>query len=249
MTRLLALRERLAPQITRAGGELRIGLFTGRSPVTDVEARRREVQDGIARAPWLRELFPFDSTTLAVLNRAAARAGTDARDATRLAADERLRAPQLHQKTQLIARPGAIAALLRQPGWDDVVARAMESQSNAAARLADQLGAVTADVDSLAPRRTDAILTGYDRSLSEAQRKAVSFYFSLGSQNMDPRGLMQDGEVSVIVSGPHAATGFVDLYYLMARTTWLESKAQLDRLLPEPRGLMGRVGRMIRALL
>src|SRR5206468_11207085 len=117
------------------------------------------------------------------------------------------------------------------------------------ARLADQLGAVTADVDSLVPRRTDAILTGYVRSLSEAERKAVSFYFSVGSQNMDPRGLMQDGEVSVIVSGPHAAAGFVDLYYLMARTTWLERKAQLDGLLPEPRGLMARVGRMIRALL
>jgi hypothetical protein len=249
MSRLLALQGRLHAQIERTGGELRIGLFTARAPITDVAGRLREVREGVARAPWIRELFPFDSATLAVLNRAESNTRASAQDATRMATDERPRAPQLHQKTQLIARPGAIGALLRQRGWEDVVARSIETQSGETAKFADQLGFRTPDVDTLATRSTDAIFTGYERSLSQAERRAVSFYFSLGSQNMDPRGLMQDGEASVVVSGVHAAAGFVDLYYLMARSTWIERKQELDRLVPEPRGLMQWLGRIMRALL
>ena len=77
----------------------------------------------------------------------------------------------------------------------------------------------------------------------------MSFYFSLGSQNQDPRGIMQDGEASVIVSGLHAATGLVDLYYIMARSTWIQERAQLEELLPRPRGLKARIARIIRLVL
>jgi hypothetical protein len=173
----------------------------------------------------------------------------DGKGATELARDERPRAPQLHQKTQLIARPGAIAALVRQPGWDNVLARAMQAQSDQTARFADQLGWSTPEVDSSATSTADAILRGYEQALSESDRKAVSFYFSLGTQNQDPRGIMQDGEASVVVSGLHAAAGLVDFYYLMALSTWIETKPDLDRLLPRPRGIMGRIARILRPVL
>jgi hypothetical protein len=38
----------------------------------------------------------------------------------------------------------------------------------------------------------------------------------------------------------------VDLYYLMARTTWIERQAELDRLLPPPGGLMRRIAAVIK---
>ena len=74
----------------------------------------------------------------------------------------------------------------------------------------------------------------------------MSFYFSVGTQNMDPRGLMLDGEATLIVSGLYASAGLVDLYYLMARSTWIDTKQELDRLAPKPGGLMVRLARMIR---
>jgi hypothetical protein len=93
------------------------------------------------------------------------------------------------------------------------------------------------------------MLRGYEQALSDSERKAVSFYFSLGSQNMDPRGIMQDGETSIVVSGVHAATGLVDLYYIMARSTWIDRPAALDELLPRPRGLMAKIAKLIRLAL
>ena len=249
MLRMLEIRERIGPQIRAVGGELRVGLYTARAEVTDTLGRRLEIQEGLRRAPWIRQLIPFDAATLAVLNRATAKSETDGKDATAIAHDERPRAPQLHQKTQLIARPGAIAALVRQPGWDDLLAHAMAVQSQQTAKFADQLGWTTPDVDSSATSTADAMLRGYEQALSDADRKAVSFYFSLGSQNMDPRGIMQDGETSILVSGVHAATGLVDLYYIMARSTWIERPAELEQLLPKPRGLTAKIARIIRLAL
>ena len=244
LSRLLELRVALAPQLAASGGELRIGLFASTVPVTDVEGRKREIREGLARLPWLRAMVPFDTRALAVLTEATTETGAD-RDATDVARDERPRPPQLHQKTLLVARPGAIAALARQPGWETVLARTMETQSAQTARFAEQLGYVTPAVEEEATRGTDALLRGFEQAVPEAERKRVSFYFAVGTQNQDPRGLMLDGEASMITSGFHAAAGVVDLYFLMARTTWIDTPQQLERLLPaKPFWL--RIARVVR---
>jgi hypothetical protein len=248
MSRLVQLRDRLGTRIRGAGGELRVGLFAAQARVDDPAARRREVREGLRRNPWIRDVIPFDERALAVLDRAEMRTATD-QDATQSARDERPRPPQLHPKTQLIARPGAIAALVRQPGWEDVLARAMEVQSRQTARFAEQLGYTTPNVDTAATRTADVILRGYEQAIPEAERKNVSFYFTLGTQNMDPRGMMLDGEATLLVSGVYAAAGLVDLYYVMARTTWVTTQAEIDRLLPPRGGLMRWIARIIRPAL
>ncbi|HJQ22073.1 MAG TPA: hypothetical protein VJ867_17145 [Gemmatimonadaceae bacterium] len=249
MQRLLDINRRIGPQIHAAGGELRVGLYTARAEVTDLEGRRREITEGLERSPWIKQLIPFDSATLAVLNQATTRTEADGEVGTSLAHDERPRAPQLHQKTQLIARPGAIAALTRQSGWDRVFAQAMQAQSRQSTDFAKELGYVAPEIDSAATRSADGMIRGYEQSLSPAERKSVSFYFTLGSQNEDPRGIMQDGEASLVVSGVHAALGLVDLYYIMARSTWITTPEELDRLLPRPKGIQGRLARLMRAVL
>ena len=246
LTRLLQSRDRMKEQLRVAGGELRVGLFTGMSSYADVEGRRREIREGVRRYPWIRDIFPFDAQTLAVLDRAAVASESDGTVTGAVARDERPRAPALHQKTQLIARPGALAALVRQPGWDDVLASAMRTQSRQTATFADQLGFTLPDVDTTAVRRADAMLRGFESALSEAERKSVSFYFSQGTQNQDPRGLMLDGEATLLISGFHAAAGVVDLYNLMARTTWVETEAEVDRLMPEPGHFMRTLSRWFR---
>ena len=148
-----------------------------------------------------------------------------------------------------MARPGAIAALVRQPGWDDVLADAMRVQSQQTATFADRLGDSAPALDTAATRRTDEMLRGYEASLPAAERKRMSFYFAEGSQNMDDRGMMSDGEAMVIVSGPQASAGLVDLFYMMARTTWIERQAELDRLLPPRAAIIHWFAYRIRASL
>jgi phosphatidylserine/phosphatidylglycerophosphate/cardiolipin synthase-like enzyme len=245
LLRLLELRDQLALQIRTAGGDLRVGLYAARATATDARGRLREVREGLARSPWIRELIPFDDKTLAAMNRVD-RDVADGQSAT--AARDDHRPPQPHRKTQLVARPGAIAAFVRQPYWDDMLADAMRIQSQQTARFADQLSYTAPPEDTAAVRRADETMRGYEASIPEADRKHVSFYFMEGSHNMDQRGLMSDGEAMLIISGPQAA-GLVDLFYMMARTTWIERETELNRLLPPRSALMHWLARRIRAAL
>jgi phosphatidylserine/phosphatidylglycerophosphate/cardiolipin synthase-like enzyme len=244
--RLLALRRAIAGRLADEGGDLRIGVYAGHAPVTDARGRLAEVRAGLARAPWIRGLIPFDAAILAELDRASTQTTPATDDEAALARDEAPREPQLHQKTTLVARPGAIAALVRQPGWESVLAGTMRAQARETARLADALSTAQPPADTSAVRAADALLQGYEHSLSDADRRRLSFYFAVGSQNHDPRGLMLDGEASVVVSGFDASVGLVDLFYLMARSTWIERDAEVDRLVPRPSGLMERVAHLIR---
>lgn len=248
LTRMLALRDSLTPAMREGGGDLRIGLFAAHATADDAAGRLREVREGLARYPWIRKVIPFDDRTLAVLDRVEHEI-SNKRDATALAKDEKPRPPQPHRKTQVVARPNAIAALLRQPGWDDILANAMRVQSRQTASFAQQLGDAQPAVDTAATRRADQMMHAYEASIPEAERKRVSFYFAEGSQNMDDRGVVSDGEATLIVSGPQASAGLVDLFYMMARTTWIDQPAELEQLLPRRTSILHRFARWIRAVM
>ena len=246
LSRVLQLRDSLASQIRSSGGDLRVGMFSAHADVDDAAGRAREVREGLARAPWILDVIPFDSRTLATLQSAERTVATEP-NATELAHDYKPREPQLHQKAQLIARPGAIANLVRQPGWDVALAQTIRVQAQQTARFAEQLGYSNPNVDTSASHRTDALLTGYERSLSESERRRVSFYFSVGSQNEDPRGIVSDGETSLIVSGVAASNGLVDLFFLMARSSWITTEAELDSYNRPRSAIMRRIGWWLRA--
>lgn len=247
---MLALRDSLTRTMHESGGELHIGLFAAQAQADDAAGRLREVRAGLARYPWIRQVIPFDDKTLSVLDRVEREiASANRPDATKLATTAKRQPPQPHRKTQVIARPSAIAALLRQPGWDDRLASAMRVQASQSTSFAEQLGDTHPAVDTAATRRADEMMRGYDASIPEAERKRVSFYFAEGSHNMDDRGLMSDGEATLIVSGPQASAGLVDLFYMMARTTWVDRPAELEQLLPRQSSLISRFARWIRAAL
>ena len=249
LLRLLALRDSLTPAIRESGGALYIGLFAAHAAADDAAGRLREVRAGLARYQWIREVIPFDEKTLAVLDRVERQIANDGPDATQLAKDEKAHPPQPHSKTQVVARPNAIAALLRQPGWDVMLADAMRVQSRQTATFAEQLGDTHPAVDTAATRRADDMMRGYEASIPESERKHVSFYFAEGSHNMDDRGLMSDGEAMLIVSGPQASAGLVDLFYMMARTTWIDRPAELEQLLPRRWSIIHFFARLVRATL
>jgi hypothetical protein len=250
LLRMLALRDSLTPTMHESDGELHIGLFAAHASEDDAAGRIREVREGLARYPWIRQVIPFDDNTLSVLDRVEQEVANAGRpDATKLTPNEKPHPPQPHRKTQVVARPNAIAALVRQPGWDDMLAEAMRTQSTQSTSFAEQLGDTHPAVDTAATRRADQMMRGYEASIPEAERKRVSFYFAEGSHNMDDRGLMSDGEAMLIVSGPQASAGLADLFYMMARTTWVDTPAELEQLLPRPSSLMSRLARWIKATL
>jgi phosphatidylserine/phosphatidylglycerophosphate/cardiolipin synthase-like enzyme len=59
-----------------------------------------------------------------------------------------------------------------------------------------------------------------------------ALYLTIGSMNMDDRGLYLDGEVLFALAGPWALSGYRDFVFLAGSTTWLQSQEELNQLLP-----------------
>lgn len=247
VTRLLAIHDVFGAQLAAAGGDLRVGIYNPTEDVNDVAKQAREVRAGLDRAPWLRELLPFDSTVIAVLDTAPAVLAAAGYEPFSLARDEAKRLPQLHQKTQLVAEPRALAALARRPEWREALARGLAAMARRTTRFADPRG-----VDSARSARLGAglrLLEGFEGSRTPEERRRASFYFTLGTQNQDPRGMMLDGEASFVVSGTMAAIGLVDFWFLMARSTWVTRREEIDSLLPPYDKFHRRMARFIRYVL
>jgi len=177
MVRLVGIQHRLEAQSSRNGGELRVGLYAATAQINDIAGRAREIREGLARAPWIRTVIPFDARTLAVLNQGIVRKRP--RGKTR-ACKRATRSPESRSSIRRLSSsrsPGAISALVQRPGWDAVLAQSMRVQSQATTKFADQLSWTTPDVDTTAMRSSDALLTSYEQGRPAAERDRVSFYF------------------------------------------------------------------------
>lgn len=249
LARLLTIQAVFGDQIARAGGELRVGIYAATEDVNDVAQQAREVRAGMDRAPWLRTLIPFDSAAIAVLDTVAPLLEHAGYRAVAPGRDLAPRPPKLHTKTQLVAAPGALAALARQPQWAEVFGRGLLARARQTSANADPGGlpAVYAEFGLGGPAA--ALGRAYVAARSADERRRVSFYYATGTQNQDPRGMMLDGEATLVISGDEAGGALPDVYFLMARTTWITRHAELDRHL-RPYGRLTRwIARYVRSVL
>lgn len=249
LVRLLEIQQGLGPQIRAAGGDLRVGIYAAEEDVNDVAAQARAVRAGLARSPWLRTLVPFDSATVHVLDTVPRLLAANGYEAVAVVRDASPRPPQLHLKTQLLADSSALAALVAHPEWPNVLRRTLLERARRTAAPPDLRLNQIARLGPVRTQPRDALLTSFARSRPPGEQGRVSFYFTLGTQNHDPRGMMMDGEASLVVSGPMAAVGLVDSWFLMARSTWVTTQDELDRYLPPHDNWVRRLARYIRFVL
>ncbi|HEX3157641.1 MAG TPA: hypothetical protein VHQ45_03945 [Gemmatimonadaceae bacterium] len=247
--RLLQVRQEFGEAIHAAGGELRVGLFAPTEDVNDISRQMHEVTVGVERNPWLRELVPFPANVLAVLDSAPAILAAAGYRPFALGRDETPRLPQLHQKTQFLADSAALVRLAGRPEWRAVAVQYLLARA-AQTRRGVGTGALAADTlrAALIPAAM-ALLDAYVAARPPADSARMTFYFTVGTQNQDPRGMMLDGEAVLVASGLNGAIGLFDMYSLLARTTWVETEAELDRLLPPYDNWQRRLGRFVRFVL
>jgi phosphatidylserine/phosphatidylglycerophosphate/cardiolipin synthase-like enzyme len=200
------------------------------------------------RYPRLRDLVPLSPSVLAVLDSAPAVLERAGYRPFVLGRDETPRLPQLHRKTQFVADSAALARLAARPEWREVaiqtiIARARQAQRGTKTGLYD---------DTLTTAATVAVanlLHAYLASRPPEDSARLTFYFTVGTQNQDPRGMLLDAEAVFVVSGMSGAVGLFDLYSLLARSTWIETEQDLDRLLPPYKKWQRRLGRFARLVL
>jgi hypothetical protein len=89
------------------------------------------------------------------------------------------------------------------------------------------------------------LLASFSGSMTEEQLKTMILYLTIGSQNQDYRGMIMDGEAALVVAGQGGLTAFVDLFFLVGLTTWVDDEEELKELLPPQKGWKRWVGRYI----
>ena len=248
MLRLLQVRQEFKQEIEHAGGELRVGLYTAHEDVNDVAREAKETNAGVARYPWLHDLFPFDSSVTAVFDSAPAVLQRAGYKPFVLGRDEAPRLPQLHRKTQFFADSAALVRLASRPEWRGVVIQAIILRAEQA-RRGTKTGLYDDTLSTAAVESIMKLLGAYAASRPSADSARMTFYLTIGTQNEDPRGQLLDGEAVFALSGMSAAVGLVDLYSLLARSTWIETKEELDKLIPPYKTWQRRLGRFSRLVL
>ena len=245
LRRLLQVQAVFADDIAAAGGALRIGLFATRADVTDVGALAADVAVGLRREPWLRALLPWPDSVLAVLDSAPAALARAGYRPFALGRDVAPRLPQLHRKTILLADVAELRRLGAEPGWPGFVTQWFRWQYARAQAVADGDSTAVQREGAAATRVANTLFAGYLATRPGGATAPLPFHLTVGTQNMDPRGMMLDGEAAFVLSGASALAGVFDLHALMARTTWVTTPEALERLLPGYDGWRAKVGRWI----
>ena len=234
----------LGEVIRRSGGDLRVGLYTRRSPIGPAGAKLWEVDTTYAKYAFLRSQFPFPEATWQMLWQHRALLDSIAAGRDSLTSEPEAPLPRMHRKTQFMASRDLVHALAAQPethdalnlmmsGWEEGITVTPESRPiPAQGRLAV----------------TRRLFAGY-AALPAALRDSSLLYFIVGSLNKDTRGMALDGESIAVVSGEWSLVAWLDFWSLFGSTTWIERLEELTELLPEQNRLQRWLSRRVRGLL
>jgi hypothetical protein len=242
LAHLLVLAEEMGPVMQAAGGALHVGIFTAKEDVNDVRAQIAEISSGLRRSAVARQAFPFSSALVAATDSLPMMLDLPTYAPLAIAEDALLRLPQLHQKTQFFATRAAVERLVSLPEWRDIFLRVFATRIRQASAVRDTAGA---EIAARAYMGAGLAMIEKYRAATPMPNRDV-LYLSLGSQNMDPRGMWLDGEATLVVSGVGTVVSLPDFYYMLARSTWITRADQLRRFYPQVDNLRRRLGRLIR---
>ncbi len=225
LTRLLLARQVLGDAISRAGGELEVGLYDLPPDDSGFGSRAGRWAARLGDSTFLQALYPFSRSVMPAM--AAARDLPGGATPPGVVPDS----PKLHQKVQFIATREFWAAVTSSPEWPRFMASYLAYRR---VTYAAQTGlAETRSLADSLERIADRVFA-HTRGLPRAATFAI-----VGSQNQDYRGMFMDGEVGVLYSGAAALVPMVDLVFMAGVVTWIDTQETLDRLLP-PRGEFSR---------
>jgi hypothetical protein len=242
LARFLILAEELGPVMRSAGGDIHVGIFTAKEDVNDVRSQIAEVSAGMRRSDMAVGVFPFPKPLRAMIDSLPLMLELPPYAPLSIAEDARLRLPQLHQKTQFLATRSTIDRLVARPEWRDLLLAVFAVRIQQASAFRDTLGAEVAARKYM--RIGLDMIDRYRASLPRPNHDVL--YLTIGSQNEDARGMVLDGEASVVVSGAGAVVSMPDFFYLLARSTWITRIDQLDRFIPPTTNFWRRIARFVR---
>jgi hypothetical protein len=152
------------------------------------------------------------------------------------------RQPKLHLKAQLFLNRAAIN-IFQEVDWLKIIEQSLLYRARQAS------GDEYVDLREAWPLMQHVIKEQGARVQAEARAEDIAKaagYLTVGSHNMDYRGMMMDGEVLYVTSGGGVLPGVRDLFLIAGVCTWVETLEELEALVPAYSEWQRRVGRFIK---
>jgi phosphatidylserine/phosphatidylglycerophosphate/cardiolipin synthase-like enzyme len=253
-SQLLVVKQAMAADIARYGGSLNLGIYAVDKDVGDLHGRIALFYEKLMANPFILDFFDvpeggpkrqreleqrFERRTAEIL------AGLEAQGFKPgyVAEDVEKRKPKLHLKAQLVLSREA-EEILKKLDWPPLM-DAFLSQSMK--QVHDRSGYVSAKEAWIANARLwEEQLDAITKTTTPEERARAIAYLSVGSHNMDYRGLMMDGEVLYVTASRGVLPGMLDLLILLGLSDWVEDAHQLDALLPPYKEWQREVGRFMK---
>jgi hypothetical protein len=240
MGRLVVFRNGLADEIRATGGFMAVGLYKPEQGVGDWGGRFKQAATN--SHPELSRAYPIHESALEVARNAEAILDSVGYEIRYMTASDSLESPKLHLKANFFSSAEGWDKLLARPEWADVLRQYLIS-------LAEQSGSgerrpnVRAIPEKL-EQSAYQLAKGFLADLTPEERESVIYYLSVGSTNMDYRGMVMDGEVQLFIGGWESLSGLIDFLLLPGLCVIIETPEDLDELLPtaDPSGPLDRAG-------
>jgi hypothetical protein len=243
VTRLTLVQEIIGPAIRDGGGDLRVGLFAREAPLDDLSASLDQIEIAWSRHPFLREHAPLSTASFGVFAREAERLRAGQSKPTLAVGDESKRLPQLHRKTQWLVGADVLRAVVAAPVMPELLTRGLEGFGFGATSGPPE-NPWAEDPRGRSTRELMQLHAAMPRPLQDDV-----LYFITGSINKNVRSMALDAEVVGLIAGPWVMETFLDLLVLTASVTWVESLADVERLLPPYSPAKRIIGRWLHPLL
>ncbi len=233
-TRFVLVQERLRGPIERAGGSLRTGVYDPDGPIDLVKELGKVIASARNLDPALHAAFPFDPSLAAEVEKVRDELVASGFTMAVLAPDAETRDPKIHLKSQLLVSREALESLVPRPDVVPLVARYIQLRAELLSSLEGNLREASAEMEAASAKT----IADWWAGLPDATREKAVALLAVGSNNMDLRGQVMDGEVTMIVAGLEAMSSYLNTYYVASVTTWVNSVDELSVMIPGTNGLV-----------
>jgi len=244
LERLMIIREVFADNIDAAGGLFRVGLYDPQVGVGDVVGRSRAFRKALDEHPFLRDLYPFHPSALETLDSIVKDLEEMDFEEQYLISGELKETPKLHLKAQLCASRQAWDKMIARPEWAEAirVVGKYRLRSLSGDEPMPDLDVMRREYGEVGLR----IVNGHMGDLTAEERKGIVYYLSVGSQNMNYRSMMMDGEATYLVTYFDALIGILDFVNMTGLCRWPDSREELDEIIKPYGGFKRKFGRFIK---
>ena len=239
---MIEARKFFAEDLAKSGGAIHVGLYAHQYGVDDMVARGAALMSGKEKYPFVLEDLPFGDDVFDLVRERLESLKDDGVTAAPGGAVK----PYVHMKTQFYGTEAGML-ILRRPEWVTILRNYMDIREKQV-RGEETIGLTGAGL--VTTEDVTRMIEEFEAGLAAAGSGDAGdplYAFTIGSMNMDRRGMVSDGEVLAIAGGYSALLGVLDMMFILVTSDWPQDASHFDEIFPDA-GVKGTMAKITRYL-